>query len=277
MTLEKLSRALGAVVACVDATQIVGSRDVADLRAALDEHLVLFLRDQQLTPVQQRDFARRFGPLYTHPFHPSADEAPEIMVLEHNAKRKAQQDSWHADVTFLETPPSVEVLYAEVIPPTGGDTCWANMFAAYEALSPDLRRLLDGLHAEHDFAKDFPPSRFARDHRDPGSIYDRYPPVIHPAVTLNPATGKRALYVNTSFTTRIVELSPRESSALLAVLFDHISQPEFHVRWKWRTGDLAIWDNRWTQHYAYSDYFPHHRRTRRATVLGDRPQSAGAA
>jgi taurine dioxygenase len=271
-TILPLSPALGAVIEGANLSSLPDTGAAADVRSALDKHLVLFFREQHLTPIQQRNFASLFGTLYTHPFHPGADGAPEVMVLEHDERRKAAQNSWHTDVTYIETPPDVEVLCGEIIPPTGGDTCWASMYAAYEALSPALRQLLDGLQAVHDFAKDFPPARFlARDVNAPPDVYAKHPPVVHPAVRTNTITGRKALFVNSSFTTHIEGLQRRESDAILAFLFEHVAQPEFHVRWRWRAGDVVVWDNRWTQHYALSDYFPQHRRVRRATVIGSRP------
>ena len=272
ITLNPLTPAIGAVAGGLDVAAGLDDDAVTQLHAALAEHLVLFLPGQALSPVQQRDFAARFGKLYTHPFHPGAGDAPEVMVLDHDEHRRAAQNDWHTDVTFIETPPQIEILYGEIVPAAGGDTCWASMYAAYEALSPALRAFLDGLHAVHDFAKDFPPSRFAQHEREGAmDVYAANAPVTHPVVRTNPATGRKALFVNSSFTTQIVELHARESAALLAFLYAHVGQPEFNVRWHWTAGDLVMWDNRWTQHYAVSDYFPAHRRVRRVSVLGDRP------
>ena len=269
---EPISPALGAIVAGVDLSGTLTDDDVLRIRACLDRYLVVFFRGQRLTAVQQRDAAARFGALYTHPFYPGDPSAPEIMVLESGAARRATQNNWHSDVTYIERPPHLSLLYGDIIPPSGGDTLWASMYAAYDALSPALRRALDGLHGVHDFAKDFPPERFAASGvaGAPEALYAAHPPVSHPVFLAHPVTGRGALYVNSSFTSRIAEMTQRESSAVLGLLFDHIEQPEFQIRWRWSTGDVALWDNRSTQHYAVSDYYPARRRTRRATILGER-------
>jgi taurine dioxygenase len=270
---QPLTPALGAIVDGIDLAQPLGDDDIAAIRSALDEHLVLFFRQQTLTPVQQRDFAARFGRLYTHPFYPGHQDAPEIMILEHDATRRAKSDRWHNDVTYLATPPQASVLYAEEIPELGGDTLWANMYLAYETLSEPQRRFISGLRAVHSFAKNFTPERFTalgmENERD--RMYAEHPPVSHPVARTNPATGRKALFVNQDFTSHVEGLAPRESEALLRLLFEHMAQPEFQVRWRWTAGTVAFWDNRWTQHCALADYFPARRRVRRATIAGERP------
>lgn len=195
------------------------------------------------------------------------------MVLEHDAARRANSDRWHNDVTYLATPPFAGVLYAEEIPELGGDTLWANMYLAYESLSDPVKRLVSDLRAVHSFAKNFTPQRFAalgmEDRRD--AMYQRHPPVSHPVARTNPATGRKALFVNQDFTSHVEGVTARESDALLRFLFDHMAQPEFQVRWRWQPRTVAMWDNRWTQHCALADYYPARRRMRRATVLGERP------
>jgi taurine dioxygenase len=268
-----LTPAIGAIVEDVDLTEPLAGDVIAEIRGALDDRLVLFFRNQSLTPVQQRDFAAQFGPLYVHPFYPGHEEAPELMVLAHDATHRANSDRWHTDVTYLESPPQAAVLYAEEIPALGGDTLWANMYAAYDALSEPLRQLVSGLGAIHSFAKNFTPERFKalgiEDRRE--RMYAEHPPVSHPVARTNKTTGRKALFVNQDFTSHIQDLSARESEALLRLLFEHMAHPDFQVRWRWRAGDVAMWDNRWTQHCALSDYFPASRRMRRATIAGDRP------
>jgi taurine dioxygenase len=266
---ERLTPALGAVVHGIELKDGLTGDDAAAVGAALDEHLVLFFRDQDLTPGQQAAAAARLGTLYVHPFYPAVDGAAGIIAFDHGTARRATQNDWHTDVTYLASPPRMSLLYGEVIPPSGGDTLWASMYAAYEALSPGMRSLLDGLTAVHDFSKDFPPSRFASHAvgSDPDEIYTANPAVAHPVVRRHPRTGRAALYVNSSFTTHIEGLPARESAAILRFLFEHVTQPELQVRWRWRAGDVALWDNYYTQHYAVSDYFPQHRRVRRATIL----------
>jgi len=160
------------------------------------------------------------------------------------------------------------------LPPTGGDTLWASGIAAFEALSKPLQTLLDGLQAEHDFVKSFPASRHAITPEAAAHWEEtrrKHPPLLHPVVRTHPVSGRKALFVNEGFTTRIVDLQPRESEALLAFLYAHVARPEFTLRWRWELDDVAFWDNRVTQHYAVADYLPARRIMHRATILGDRP------
>lgn len=270
---QPLTPAIGAVVEGIDLAAPLTDSQIDAIGRALGDRLVLFFEDQSFTPVQQRDFAGRFGRLYTHPFYPGCEGAPEVMILAHDATHRANSDRWHNDVTYLATPPMAAVLYAEEIPELGGDTLWANMYLAYETLSEPLKQLVAGLRAEHSFAKNFSPERFSalkmEDRRD--RMYADHPPVSHPVARTNPATGRKALFVNQDFTSHIEGVSARESDALLRLLFDHMAQPEFQVRWRWSARTVAMWDNRWTQHCALADYYPARRRMRRATVLGERP------
>jgi taurine dioxygenase len=270
---KALTPAIGAVVEGIDLSAPLADTDIAEIRGALDDRLVLFFEGQSLTRVQQRDFAARFGTLYTHPFYPGEADAPEVMILAHDATHRANSDRWHNDVTYLETPPFGAVLYAQEIPELGGDTLWANMYLAYEALSDPLKQLVSRLRAVHSFARNFTPERFHAlgiDERRE-AMYAAHPPVSHPVARTNPATGRKALFVNQDFTTHIECISARESDTLLRFLFEHMAQPEFQVRWRWKAGTVAFWDNRWTQHCALADYFPSRRVVRRATILGERP------
>ena len=270
LTVHRLAPSLGAVVEGIDlAADPAAIKD--RIQSALDEHLVLFFENQQLTPSQQRDLAAAFGPLYLHPFYPGMPEAPEVMVLENDQKRPPSADRWHNDVTFLEKPPKMAVLYSEIIPELGGDTLWANMYQAFNDLSAPLQTLLQSLRAEHSFAKNFTPERFKRIGMEDrmADLYARHPLVTHPVARMNKTTGRYALYVNADFTTRIVGVSQRESDVLLGFLLEHMEQPQYQVRWRWQPNTLVIWDNRWTQHCALGDYYPELRRMRRATVLDE--------
>jgi len=264
---------MGAVIEGLDLSTPLADNEVSYLRQALDAHLVLFFENQSLTPKQQRDFAAHFGDLYVHPFYSGHPEAREIMVLAHDATHKANSDRWHNDVTYLESPARAGILYAEEIPKLGGDTLWANMYLAYEALSDPIKQLVSNLHAVHSFAKNFTPERFRalgiEDRQE--AMYAANPPVLHPVARTNPSTGRKALFVNQDFTSHVEGLSSKESDTLLRFLFEHMAQPEFQVRWRWETGNVAFWDNRWAQHCALADYYPHRRVVRRATVAGERP------
>ncbi len=270
---ERLGPALGAVIHGLELNQLLSESTITQIQMAIDEHLVLFFESQCLTSIQQRDFAAYFGELYRHPFYPGDVGAPEIMILEHDETRRANSDRWHSDVTYLQTPPRLGILYSEEIPDVGGDTLWANMYRAYETLSAPLREMLSGLRAVHSFAKNFTPERFRALHIEDRleALYAQHPPVSHPVVRSNRANGRKALFVNQDFTSHIASVSARESEAILRLLYEHMAQPEFQVRWRWRPNTVVIWDNRWTQHCALADYYPHRRRVRRATVIGDLP------
>ncbi|WP_188693857.1 taurine dioxygenase [Silvimonas amylolytica] len=274
LKVTRLSPALGAVVEGVSLAEPLDQPVFEAIQAALLQHQVLFFRDQPLTPVQQRNFARHFGDLHIHPIYPNVPETPEILVLDTHDGNLPDNDNWHTDVTFIQTPPLGAILAAKQLPATGGDTLWASGTAAFTALSPVLQQLLTGLTATHDFAKSFPQSRHDATPEALArwqSSRDKHPPLSHPVIRTHPQTGQPALFVNEGFTTRINELNPRESDALLAFLFAHVARPEFTIRWRWQEGDVAFWDNRITQHYAVADYLPARRIMHRATILGDQP------
>lgn len=274
MQIRPLTPTIGAVVEGVDLSQGV-SADLAEaLRGALLKHQVIFFEDQHMTPVQHRDFAARFGALHTHPLYPGVPEAPELFILDNHAGNPTDNDAWHTDVTFIETPPMGSILYAKSLPPSGGDTIWANMRAAYETLSPVFREFLSGLDAVHDFARGFPQQGIvanASGAEKHAKALAEHPPVLHPVVRTHPETGADGLFVNFGFTERIKGLRRKESDAILGMLFEHVTKPEFQVRWRWSDNAVAFWDNRVTQHYAVNDYLPARRIMNRATILGERP------
>ena len=265
--------AIGADVDGVDLGNIDDST-FAEVKSALHEHLVLFFHDQQLTPEAHMALASRIGEMEVHEVFTPLDGHPEISVLEHDRERPPISDSWHSDVTYRPEPSMASVLHARHIPPSGGDTLWLSAYAAYDTLSEPLRMMLDGLHCEHDFLQAY--EGYLRKQPDGAAriarAREQTPPVEHPLVVVHPVTGKRLLYVNPTFTSRIIELSKNESDAILGLLFKHLLQPDFQVRFKWREDDVAIWDNRATQHYATGDYYPEYRRMHRVTVGGDRPR-----
>ncbi|HEY8696904.1 MAG TPA: taurine dioxygenase [Rhizomicrobium sp.] len=271
---QTLTPTIGAVIEGVDLSKALDDEIIAGIRAALLAHRVIFFVDQHITPLQQRDFAARFGALHTHPLYPGVAEAPELFVLDNHAGNPTDNDAWHTDVTFIETPPLGAILYAKQLPAEGGDTLWSNMRAAYEALSPSFRDFLSQLDAVHDFARGFPARRTvaqAAGEDKYARAVEEHPPVVHPVIRTHPETGEDSLFVNYGFTERIKGLRRSESDAILAMLFAHIQKPEFQVRWRWKENAIAFWDNRITQHYAVNDYLPNRRVMHRATILGDRP------
>ncbi|TLP75124.1 taurine dioxygenase [Pseudomonas nitroreducens] len=274
LSIEPISPALGAIVSGVRLADPLDDAAQRQIEQALLDHHVLFFRDQPLTPTQQANFAARFGDLHIHPIYPSSPEQREVIVLDTAVTDVRDNAIWHTDVTFLETPALGAVLAAKQLPPYGGDTLWASGIAAFEALSKPLQQLLDGLTATHDISKSFPQERFGATDADLARLEDarkKNPPRSHPVIRTHPVTGRKALFVSDGFTTRINELEPAESRAILDLLFAHFARPEFTVRWRWKENDVAFWDNRVTQHYAVDDYRPQRRVMHRATILGDKP------
>ena len=274
ITASPLSRALGAIIEGVALSEDLPQEAIDRLGELLVEHQILFFRRQPLTPQQQCRFAARFGELHIHPIYPVLPELPQILVLDNHEGFLPDNDNWHTDVTFSKTPPLAGILAAKQLPSVGGDTLWSSNLAAFDALSDPIKRLLEGLTAEHSVVKSFPADRWGA---DPGfkERYDRavakHPPVTHPVVRTHPVSGRKGLFVNEGFTTRIHELSARESDMLLTFLFAHAARPEFTLRWHWAVDDVAFWDNRITHHYAVADYLPERRVMHRATVIGDAP------
>jgi taurine dioxygenase len=275
LSVTSLTPSIGAVVEGLDLSEGLSDAHLAAINAALLTHQVLIFRDQRLTALQHRDFAARFGELHIHPIYPKHPDAPEIIVLDTDLVDLTDNAIWHTDVTFSKTPPMGGILVARVLPPTGGDTLWASSTAAFDALSPAMQNFLLPLTATHDIAQSFPETRFAlgEEARQRLEAAKRNnPPVTHPVVRTHPVTGRRGLFVQDGFTTHINELSPTESKALLGFLNHHSVKPEFTMRWRWRVGDVAFWDNRATQHYATDDYRPARRVMNRATIVGDVPK-----
>ena len=268
-----LAGALGAELSNIDLTAPLDVPTLDALRDALVEHQVIVFRDQPLTPEAHRRLAAAFGPLQCHPAYPTPPGVPEVSILEHTAEKPSKIELWHTDMTFRTHPPLGSILHAQIVPARGGDTLWSSQFAAYDALSAPLRGLLDTLTAEHDFSFGFKESL-----AEPGGrarLADAVaanPPRRHPVVRVHPVSGRKALFVNCLFTTRIVELSPRESDALLAFLFDHAVRDEFTFRLAWRPDTVAFWDNRSTLHKPVNDHGLQHRRMRRVVIEGDAPR-----
>jgi taurine dioxygenase len=251
-------------VSGVDLSQQLGDDVIAELRQALLDHLVLFFRDQDITTDQQLAVARYFGEIAA-PGFTSVDEEPRVLALE-SSTSKGYTNIWHGDDTWMDIPPFGAVLRAVDLPSTGGDTCFASMYAAFDALSAPLQTFLEGLTAVHSnsqimaIVKDLPGYTMPEAHD-----------AVHPVVSVHPDTQRKLLYVNSSKTTRIVELSESESSALLAFLYEHVKTPEFQCRFHWEKNSIAIWDNRALQHYAVADY-EGQRMMNRVLIAGrDRP------
>ncbi|WP_459207160.1 taurine dioxygenase [Pseudomonas sp. MLB6B] len=274
LSITPLGTALGAQISGVDLAADLSPAQRDAIEQALLDYQVLFFRDQPLTPDRQARFAAQFGDLHIHPIYPKVADTPQVLILDTAVTDVRDNAIWHTDVTFLPTPALGAVLAAKQVPAYGGDTLWASGIAAFEALSAPLRGLLEGLTATHDFTHSFPLERFGSTAQDLArweAARRDHPPLSHPVVRTHPVSGRKALFVNEGFTTRINELAPSESEALLKLLFAHATRPEFTVRWRWQADDVAFWDNRVTQHYAVDDYRPQRRVMHRATILGDAP------
>ena len=274
LTITPLSSALGAQIDGVDLTLPLSEEQRTAIEQALLKHQVIFFKDQSITPQQQAHFAANFGDLHIHPIYPNVPEQPEVLVLDTAVTDVRDNAVWHTDVTFLPTPAMGAVLSAKQLPAYGGDTLWASGIAAFEGLSKPLQVLLDGLTATHDFTKSFPLERFGSTPEDLArweQTRKSNPPLSHPVIRTHPVSGRKSLFVNEGFTTKINELSEAESEAILKLLFAHATRPEYTIRWRWQENDVAFWDNRVTQHYAVDDYRPNRRVMHRATILGDAP------
>ena len=278
VSIEPLTGSIGAVLNGVDLRHPLDDATTAAVRTALLRWRVVFLREQHITPTEQVRFGRRFGDLtLAHPLQDGFDDDhPEILVLDSRdyalgiGDRDAgtsYNNRWHTDVTFSAAPPLASILAAKEVPSVGGDTLWADLVAAYMSLSPGLRQFVDPLIAVHDARRTFERFQDADGGRDKVASLA---PVRHPVVRVHPETGQRGLFVNPVFTSHIEGLSRLESDAILGLLYAHITLPEHVVRWRWRSGDVAFWDNRATSHYAAADY--HGTRVmHRITISGEPP------
>jgi taurine dioxygenase len=263
----KLTPSIGAVIDGVDLSGIISDSLLAELRRALLDNLVIFFRNQKLTPDQHKALGRRFGPLHIHPAPLGILRGhPEIVLIKSDDhSTRIAGDAWHSDVSCDAEPPMGSMLYMTEVPAAGGDTLFANMYAAFDALSDSMKRFVAELTAIHDGARNY------AGRQPDASRSGDFPFAEHPVVRTHPETGRKALFVNRMFTTRLVELKQQESEAILEVLFRHIETPEFQCRFRWQRDSLAFWDNRCTQHLALWDYFPQRRYGHRVTIAGDRP------
>lgn len=275
ITVEPVSGALGAEIGGVDLASELDDAVVAEIRAALLDHHVVFFRDQELSPEAQVRFGRRFGELDTHPFVEGMDSHPEVIEIVTEADDIFNfGGGWHTDVTFLEEPDLGSILYAVDVPPYGGDTLFANQHLAYDTLSDTMKGIVDRLVAKHSPGPQYAPggySTLSKSMKTRNAEIAADQVVRHPVVRTHPETGRKGLYVNRAFTIGIQGMRAEEANALLEFLFTHAVQEAFTCRFRWTPGAVAMWDNRSVQHYALYDYRGHRRSMRRITIKGDRP------
>ena len=261
---------LGAEISGVDLGADLDAATIADIRRAWLEHLVIFFRDQDLSPAKFLAFARRFGKPVEYPFVKGLDEAPEVIpVVKLEHERVNFGGVWHSDTAYLDVPPMASLLVARDVPAAGGDTLFANMYLAYETLSPGMQRLLDGLVGINSSAKaDATKTREDRVRDSARADRKQEYTAGHPVVRVHPETGRKALYVNVAHTVAFEGMTAEESAPILDYLFRHQVQPELTCRFRWRPGSIAFWDNRCAQHNAVNDYHGQRRVMHRITLAG---------
>lgn len=272
ITVVPVAGSLGAEIHGVDLRQPLDTTTYGEIRQALLDNLVIFFRDQDITPDQQVEFGRLFGDLAIHPFIPSLKDHKEIIVLKAangEVENLRLANAWHEDLSYTNDPPLGAILRSVVCPERGGDTMWVNLYRAYDTLSEKMQAFIGGLSAWHDVTKTYRRQELQREGGGERytQTFKKSPPVLHPLVMTHPETGKKLLYVSELTTTHIEGLAEHESKAILDMLFRHIDWKELHCRFYWRKNSIAMWDNRCTAHYAVGDYWTP-REMHRVTVTG---------
>ena len=262
---------LGAVITGIDLSNSISDTEIGIIKDAFHKFQVLFFQNQsEILPQNHIALGQFFGDLHIHPAAPKMKNFPEIFEIntDKNSKIANGAEDFHSDVSCDIEPPLGTMLQLHVLPECGGDTMFANMYLAYEALSKPMQVFLGGLKASHE-SEHFYKGRYQN--KNEVDMNKEYPSAIHPIIRTHPETGKKAIYVNKFFTTRIEGLADQESKLILDYLFTHIEKTEFQIRYKWNKNDMAFWDNRCTIHKALWDYFPNERKGRRVTIKGSVP------
>jgi len=267
--------ALGAEIHGVDVSQDLPDATVAAIRGALNEHGVIFFRDQTLDKERHKAFARWFGPIFIHPNFNGTGPDPEALdIVREPGDKRIVGEGWHTDATMVAEPPMAGILYGIEIPPYGGDTIFASQTMAYDTLSDAMKRMLDGLRAVHSDIRTAGPQAARNKDRATKVREDsdwRVTLNTHPVVCTHPETGRKHLFVNASYTQSFEGMTEEESKPLLDFLYGHSHRPEFTCRFRWEPGSIAFWDNRCTKHVAVHDAGPYRRVMRRIQVSGGRP------
>ena len=265
---------LGAFIGGVDLTSPLDEAMVSEIYAALLEFGVIFFRDQPISGEQQLALAARFGEIEApHPVFDNDKRDARLTIIESKGRAHDSEHYWHTDVTYQEAPSKGSLLAAKKIPVSGGDTLFASMYAAYDALSVPLQKMLEELTAQHSFERGWATTYRMFEGGDDKlhALKKVFPLMTHPVLRTHPETGRTSLYVNEYYTSRINELSEAESAGLLKLLHHHAQLPDFQIRHTWQVNDVVFWDNRCTQHYASVDYGAAHRVMNRVTLVGDKP------
>lgn len=276
ITVTPITGTLGATIGGVNLAEKLDDAIFAEVRDAFLKYHVIFFPNQTVEPEQQKAFGERFGTFNIHPYVGGMEGHPEVMeIIKEPHETLNFGGGWHSDMSFQEEPALGSILYAVEVPEAGGDTLFANQHAAYDALSPGMKAMIEQLKAIHSAGKEYGPKgvssrpRKSMDLRE--VVTDETPEFAHPVVRTHPETGEKALYVNSAFTQRFEGMTRRESRPLLKFLWEHATREEFTCRHRWRKGDVAFWDNRSLQHYALNDYNGQRRHMRRVTINGGRP------
>jgi taurine dioxygenase len=278
LEVSRIAGSLGAEIEGVDLSRDLDEEVIGEIRQALLDNLVIFFRDQTLTPDRQLAFARRWGDIHLHPYMAGMDDYPEVLEIKKTpADKKNFGGSWHSDQMFTAKPAMGTMLYAKEVPSAGGDTLFTNQYLAYESLSDGMRAMLDPLKAvsrgdnfsSHDgkTRKEFYADKISMKVKDPGETQTT---TAHPLIRTHPETGRRALYIG-GHVHKLENMTEAESRPLIDFLMQHSTRPEFTCRFRWQSGSVAFWDNRCTQHFAINDYDGSRREMHRTTIAGERP------
>ena len=269
---KRLSPSIGGEIHGVDLSKPLGSELKELIYEALLVYKVIFFRDQNISTEEHINFSKNFGELEIHPFAPKKEDFPEVLVITHNENSKGRENTWHSDVTWRKEPSLGSVLRMIQKPAHGGDTLFADMYAAYDGLPDHVKEKLDGAIAVHDFANFR--NRLIKEGKSAEEIQafnEEYPMPEHPVIRTHPDTQKKVIYVNAAFTQYIKDWKEEDSEEMLTYLYSRSSVPEYQCRFAWEENSIAFWDNRACQHYANSDYWPNTRKVERVTIIGDRP------
>ena len=269
---KRLSPSIGGEIHGVDLSKPLGSELKELIYEALLVYKVIFFRDQNISTEEHINFSKNFGELEIHPFAPKKEDFPEVLVITHNENSKGRENTWHSDVTWRKEPSLGSVLRMIQKPAHGGDTLFADMYAAYDGLPDHVKEKLDGAIAVHDFANFR--NRLIKEGKSAEEIQafnEEYPMPEHPVIRTHPDTQKKVIYVNAAFTQYIKDWKEEDSKEMLTYLYSRSPVPEYQCRFAWEENSIAFWDNRACQHYANSDYWPNIRKVERVTIIGDRP------